>query len=251
MADETSGPFRLDGKVAVVTGGSRGIGRAIAQAFADAGARVVVCSRKLETCEAVARELGGGAVGLRCDVADAASVDALFEAVAELGGADVFVHNAGLATSSKSLETPRGELQQMLDVHFLGGLQGAQRAAAQMQAKGGGAILLITSIWGIGGNPTSLAYGTAKAALAHAVKTLSIEWARHGIRVNGLAPGFVDTDMTAQMHDDVKAKLVKRVPMRRYATPEEMGHPALFLCTEAASYVTGHVLVADGGERAR
>lgn len=251
MTVETTRPFRLDDKLAVVTGGSRGIGRAIAQVFRDAGARVVVCSRNLGSCEAAAKELGGGAVGLRCDVADPKSVDALFDAVAELGGADVFVHNAGLATSSKSFETPRGELQQMLDVHFLGGIQGAQRAAVQMQAKGGGAILLITSIWGIGGNPSSLAYGTAKAALAHAVKTLSIEWARHGIRVNGLAPGFVATDMTAQMDDAVKAKLVKKVPMRRYASPDEMGHPALFLCSEAASYVTGHVLVADGGERAR
>lgn len=239
--------FRLDGKRAVVTGASRGIGRAIAETFANAGAEVVVSSRSLPACVEVAEPIGGHAIA--CDVSDPEAVDALFDRVEELGGSDVFVANAGLSSSAFARDVDRAELQRMLDVHFLGAIQGAQRAAAQMSE--GGAILFVSSIWGLGGHPMSLAYGCAKAALAHAVKTLAIEWARDGIRVNGLAPGFVDTAMTEELDPAVKDKLLKRVPMRRDAQPIEMAGPALFLCSEAASYVTGHVLVADGGERAR
>ncbi len=239
--------FRLDGKRAVVTGASRGIGQAIAEAFAEAGAEVIVSSRNQAACEAVAEPIGGHAVA--CDVADPAAVDALFDRAAELGGTDIFVANAGLSSSAFAHDVDRAQLQRMLDVHFLGAIQGAQRAAKQMSK--GGAVLFVSSIWGLGGQPSALAYGSAKAALAHAVKTLAIEWAREGIRVNALAPGFVDTAMTADLDPAVKAKLLKRVPMRRDAQPKEMAGPALFLCSDAASYVTGHVLVADGGERAR
>ena len=241
--------FDLKGKRAVVTGASRGIGRAIAEAFAAAGAEVVVSSRDRDACERVAGPIGGHAIA--CDVVDPAAIDALFEKVHALGGADVFVANAGLSSSGFAHDVERAELQRMLDVHFLGAIQGAQRAAAQMKSKQAGAVLFVSSIWGLGGQPSALAYGCAKAALAHAVKTLAIEWARDGIRVNGLAPGFVDTAMTEELDPDVKAKLLSRVPMRRDARPEEMAGPALFLCSDAASYVTGHVLVADGGERAR
>lgn len=239
--------FRLDGKRAVITGASRGIGRAIAEAFATAGAEVVVSSRNQKSCDEVAQAIGGH--GIACDVANPEAIDALFAHVEELGGTDVFVANAGLSSSAWAHDVDRAEMQRMLDIHFLGAIQGAQRAAAQMSK--GGAILFVSSIWGLGGQPTALAYGCAKAALAHAVKTLAIEWAREGIRVNGLAPGFVDTAMTEELDPAVKDKLLKRVPMRRDARPDEMAGPALFLCSEAASYVTGHVLVADGGERAR
>lgn len=239
----------LDGKRAVVTGGSRGIGRAIAGALAEAGAHVVVSSRDAAACAAAAGPLGGE--GFPCDVADLGQVDALFDRVDELGGCDVFVSAAGLASSAPAAEVSATELRRMMDVHFVGATHGAQRAAAQMRARGGGAILLVTSVWGLGGQPATLAYGAAKAALAHAVKVLAIEWARDGIRVNGLAPGFVDTDMTADLPPTLRQKLLSRVPLRRAARPEEMAGPALFLCSEAASYVTGHVLVADGGERAR
>ena len=239
--------FRLDGKRAVITGASRGIGRAIAETFAEAGAEVVVSSRSQAACEEVASSIGGSAIA--CDVADPAAVDALFDRVGEMGGTDVFVANAGLSSSAFAHDVDRAELQRMMDVHFLGAIQGAQRAAKQMSE--GGAVLFVSSIWGLGGQPSALAYGCAKAALAHAVKTLAIEWAREGIRVNGLAPGFVDTAMTEELDPAVKAKLLKRVPMRRDARPEEMAGPALFLCSDASSYVTGHILVADGGERAR
>jgi 3-oxoacyl-[acyl-carrier protein] reductase len=109
----------------------------------------------------------------------------------------------------------------------------------------------VTSVWGLGGASGTLAYGVAKAGLAHAVKVLALEWTAKKVRVNGLAPGLVTTDMTAELPERAKDKLVSRIPMRRPATPEEMAGPALFLVSDAASYVTGQVLVADGGERAR
>lgn len=249
------GRFRLDGRVAVVTGGSRGIGRAIAHAFAEQGADVVVASRDVSRCVETAGEvarLGVRGVGVCADVSKEEDIAALFDRVeGDLGGCDIFVHCAGAAAGTASLEVPREELQQMLDIHLLGGISGAQRAAAQMESRGGGAVLLVTSVWGLGGASGTLSYGVAKAGLAHAVKVLAVEWARKNIRVNGLAPGTVETDMTAGLSDDARAKLVRRCPMRRMATPEEMAGPALFLCSDAASYVNGHVLVADGGERAR
>ncbi|MEZ4252049.1 MAG: SDR family oxidoreductase [Polyangiales bacterium] len=239
----------LRGKIAVVTGSSRGIGFAIAEGLAAGGAKVVVSSRDAASCAAAAERFGG--VPIACDVADDAQVEALFGKVAELGGADVFVSCAGLGGGRLAAKTDRAELQTMLDVHYLGAMTGARAAAAQMRGKGGGAMLFVTSIWGLGGATGTLAYGAAKAALAHSVKVLALEWARDGIRVNGLAPGYVETDMTSELPDAARDKMLSRIPLRRAARPEEMAGPATFLCSDAASYVTGHVLVADGGERAR
>ncbi len=139
----------------------------------------------------------------------------------------------------------------MIDIHVHGAIEAARRAALQMRDVGGGVILFVTSVWGLRGQPGTLTYGVAKAAMAHAVKVLAIEWARDGIRVNGLAPGFVDTDMTADIDEAVREKLLKRVPLRRAARAEEMVGPALLLCSDAGSYVTGQILVVDGGESAR
>ncbi len=238
----------LEGKTAVVTGGTRGIGFAIAERFADAGATVVVTSRSSTSCQEAAAALGAGHRGLPCDVTDESQLSALFASIPQV---DIFVHCAGVSSAGSSLTVKRETLQHQHAVHFLGGVQGAQLAAAKMKDAGGGAILLVVSVWGLGGQPQTLAYGSAKAALAHSVKVLGVEWARYGIRVNGLAPGFVATDMTKDLGDKVLDKLLSKVPMRRAATPSEMAGPALFLCSDDASYVTGHVLVADGGERAR
>ncbi len=253
----TSSRFDLSGKVAVVTGGTRGIGRAIALGLADAGAHVAVASRDDARCAEVAAEIaarGVRALGVRCDVTSEQDVRELFTRVAgELGGTDVLVCSAGIAALAPALTVARAEIDRMMTLHLNGAVTAAQHAAAQMiGGRGGGAILFVSSIWGLGARPQSLAYGAAKAALAHAVKVLAVEWAEHGIRVNGLAPGFVQTDMTASVASvpGLWEKNVRRIPLKRAAQPEELAGPAVFLCSAAASYVTGHILVVDGGERA-
>lgn len=252
-----AGSFRLEGKVAVVTGGSRGIGRAIAIGLAEAGADVVVASRDQERCVEVAAEIahrGVRGVAVCLDATSEKSLDDLFERVQlDCGGCDVLVHAAGLAKMGKAIEVPRADLQQMLDVHVLGAIGAAQRAARQMSGRGGGAVLFVTSIFAMAGRSGTLAYGAAKAALLGAVQTLAVEWAPLSIRVNALAPGLVATAMTAGVLSDkaVEEKMLKLIPMRRAASPDEMAGPALLLCSPAGSFITGHVLVADGGETAR
>jgi NAD(P)-dependent dehydrogenase (short-subunit alcohol dehydrogenase family) len=162
----------------------------------------------------------------------------------------VLVHAAGASSVGFAADTPTAELERMMRLHYVAAVRAAQLARERMLGRGG-AVLFVSSVWGLGGQPASLAYGAAKAALAQAVKVLAIEWARDGIRVNGLAPGLVETAMTEAMSPDVHAKLVSRIPMRRAATPEEMSGAALLLCSDAASYLTGQTIVVDGGERAR
>jgi gluconate 5-dehydrogenase len=249
------GIFGLQGKVAVVTGGSRGIGRAIALGLAQAGAHVAVASRNEDSCRQVAEQAqahGVRAVGIGCDTSREQDIASMFERVrSELGDTDILVYSAGVTSVQIAKEASRDELQRMLDVHYLGGITAAQHAAAQMSRKGGGSMVMVTSVWGLGGATAQLSYGGAKAALAQAVRVLAVEWARDGIRVNGLAPGLVDTDMTSELSEGAWEKLVKRIPMRRAAQPSEMAGPALLLCSDAATYMTGQILVADGGERAR
>jgi NAD(P)-dependent dehydrogenase (short-subunit alcohol dehydrogenase family) len=235
----------------VVTGASRGIGLAIARGLVAEGAQVLLASRSLEGVAAAACDLGAAAEALACDVGDVKDVGRLFARAAELGGADLLVCAAGIASTSAAAHTSRDELDSMLTVHLHGAISAAQEAYAQMRAKGAGSILMVTSVWGLGGQPGSLAYGSAKAALAHAVKVMAIEWARDGVRVNGLAPGFVETAMTEEIDQAARKKLRARVPMRRAAQPDEMVGPALLLLSSLGSYVTGQTLVADGGERAR
>lgn len=248
----------LTGKRALVTGGSRGIGKAIAAALAQAGADVVVSSRDQASCartaEEIARGSGRRAVAIACDVAQESAVARLFDEIAraDMGPVDVAVTCAGVAELTPSMSLERAQFQRMLDVHLLGSFDVARRAAQGMVGRGG-AILLCSSIWGLGAQRMAAAYGASKAALCSLARTLAVEWAPMQIRVNAIAPGLIETDMTAPLLDDptMRDKMIKSVPMRRTGTPDEVAGAAVFLCSPAGSYCTGEVLVVDGGVRAR
>jgi len=251
--------FDLSSKKALVTGGSRGIGLSIARGLAEARADVVVSSRNGEACSTAAAQIatatGRRAAGIACDVARDDEVTKLFAAIEEqgMGPLDIVVTCAGVAELTPSIELERAQFQRMLDIHLLGSFDVARRGAAQMQGRGGGAILFCSSIWGLGAQRMAAAYGAAKAGLCSLTRTLCVEWAPLGIRVNAIAPGLVETDMTAPLleYPQMRERMVKSAPMRRTATPDEMIGAAVFLCSPAASYVTGHVLVIDGGVMAR
>lgn len=246
----TSRLFSLEGKQAVITGGTRGIGLAIARAFCEAGARTTISSRSNASCQQAKEDLAAEGLAidaLACDVTDRAAIDQLFLRQQKL---DVLVHCAGIASAEFAQNSSYEERARLLDVHYHAGIECAKRAYGLMKGRGG-SIILVGSIWGLGGASGTLAYGAAKAALMHAVKVLAIEWSRDAIRVNALVPGFVETDMTHDVPESAREKMLGRIPLRRAARPEEMAGPALFLATDAASYVTGHALIVDGGERAR
>lgn len=240
--------FSLANKRALITGGSRGIGGAIASAFAQAGAEVVVNSRSATACEDKAKSIGG--MALPFDVLDRHAVDAAWEKL-EPHGVDILVTAAGLAHAAPAESTSFEDLTHMWQLHVAGAISLAQKSAKGMAQRGGGSILFVSSIWGLGAQRGSLAYGSAKAALIHAAKVMAIEWAPTNVRVNALAPGFVDTKMTSGLGENIREKFVKRIPLGRIASPEEMVGPALLACSEAGSYMTGEVLVVDGGGRAR
>jgi NAD(P)-dependent dehydrogenase (short-subunit alcohol dehydrogenase family) len=247
--------FSLEGRNAFVTGASRGIGRAIALTFADAGANVALVSRSQEALDETAREVearGPKAVSLVADVADADAVrGAVARAGEAIGGLDVVVNNAGSAPFRAPVAETRIEgFEKSLRVNFLSAVAVMQAAGPSLIASGRGCVLNVVSLAGLSGATGVGYYGAAKAALINLTKTAALEWAEHGIRVNALAPGWIETDMTANLRGDpeIRERLLSGVAMRRFGTPEEVAAAALFLCSDAASYVTGTVLVVDGGE---
>ncbi len=249
--------FDLHGRTALVVGGSRGIGRAAALALAASGADVLVASRDEEACKKVAAEIertGRRGFAGRADAAREADLQALFDRVDQtLGGCDILVNCAGIAQLGPAAETTRADFDRILGIHLYGAADACRFAYPRMKRRGRGAIVNVASVWGLGGQKLAATYGAAKAALINYTKVLAVEWAQDGIRVNAVAPGLIETDMTAAALGDpaLKVKLTKAVPQRRAASPEEVGWPIAFLCSAAASFITGAVLVIDGGLRAR
>jgi NAD(P)-dependent dehydrogenase (short-subunit alcohol dehydrogenase family) len=240
--------FRLDGKVAVVTGGNRGLGEAYARALGEAGARVAIAARDEALSASVAGALGAFAV--TTDVSDAGSVKAMLETVtAELGPVDVLVNNAGVCYHRPALEVPDDEWRSVWDVNVDGVWHCCRAVGAQMVERGSGAIINIGSISAeIVNRPQwQPAYNASKAAVHQLTKSLAAEWAPAGVRVNALAPGYVKTEMAPVDDPRFRPRWIEDAPMQRAATPEEIAPSVVYLASDASSFMTGSVLVVDGG----
>lgn len=245
----------LQGKVAIITGGSRGIGRAIAEAFVQAGASVALAARSEEELGRAAKEIeaaGGRAIAVPTDVSDPGQCQALVDrTVQELGTLDILVNNAGAAPFMSSFDQTRLEgYEKYFRVNFLSAVYCTKAAAPVLLGKREGCVLNIASVAGIIATPGEGYYGDAKAAMLHFTRSLAHEWASSGIRVNAIAPGWIDTPLNEPLRaiPETNQAIVNSIPMGRWGHPEEIAAPALFLCSPAASFITGSVLVADGGQ---
>ena len=250
----TTDPFRLDGKVAIITGSSRGIGRATAILMARLGAKVVVSSRKAEACEEVAKTIaaeGGEAAVIPCNVAVRGEVDALIDgALGRWGQIDILVCNAAANPAFGPLAELSDEaFDKIMATNVKSNLWLCNRVIPGMAERGGGAVVIVSSIAGIIASPMIGAYGMSKAADFALARTLAVEWSGKNIRVNCVAPGLVRTDFARALWED-KERLAARnavTPLRRIGEPEEIAPVAAFLASPAASFITGQIIVADGG----
>jgi 2-deoxy-D-gluconate 3-dehydrogenase len=250
------GCFRLDSRVAVVTGGASGIGRAAAELFAAAGASVFIADRDENAAHACAEAItkaGGNATALALDVADDAAIERTFADIATRAGRfDILVNNAGVNIRKPAVEIPRADWERVMGVNLTGVFMCARTAARHMIAAGnGGAIVNTASIMALsgGGLYPNIAYQTAKGALVNMTRALAVEWAGEAIRVNAVAPTWVRTPFIEPLlaRPDLMARIAQMTPLGRIAEPHEVATAMLFLASPAAAMVTGHTLPVDGG----
>jgi 3-oxoacyl-[acyl-carrier protein] reductase len=238
----------LSGKCALVTGSTRGIGRAIAESLARAGARVGVVGRDLARAEEAAAAMSPEARGFACDVSDSAAVTALVEAAESAFGAiDILVNNAGLTRDNILLRLKDDDWDAVLDANLRGAFVAIRAASRGMMKRRWGRIVNIASVVGIVGNKGQSNYAASKAGLIGLTKSVAKEFASRNILANVVAPGFIETDMTAAMTDDAKKMLFTQIPLERLGTPQDVASLVTFLSSEHAGYITGQVFVVDGG----
>lgn len=248
----------LAGKHAIVTGGGKGIGRQMAEGLAEAGANLVLCARNAERCEQAASELedrGVKALGLGCDVRDPEQVqEVVARTVADFGGLDILVNNSGVVWGATPEDMPLEGWQKVVDVNLTGVFLFSQAAGRVMIERGGGSIVNIASVAGLHGAPPefvqTVVYHATKGGVISFTRDLAWKWAQHGIRVNAIAPGWFPSDMANIVIDLAGEELLRRVPLRRFGGPEDLKGPVVFLASDAGAYVTGHILVVDGGQSA-
>jgi 3-oxoacyl-[acyl-carrier protein] reductase len=241
----------MTNRIALVTGASRGIGRACALALAAAGAKVVVAARQLEKLEEVASEIrssGGEAFVVSVDLGSQESIkEAFSKASKEFGRIDILVNNGGITRDGLVLRMKRDDWESVLQTNLSGAFYCIQQVLSPMVRERWGRIVNISSVVGEAGNAGQVNYAASKAGLIGLTKSLAQEVASRNITVNAVAPGFIETDMTAKLNDETKAKALQAVPLQRMGKAEDIAAAVRFLCSDEANYITGHVLDVNGG----
>jgi 7-alpha-hydroxysteroid dehydrogenase len=243
--------FRLDGKAAIITGAAAGIGRAIGELFASAGASVVVSDRDGDAARSVADGIvasGGRAVPTACDVTDDGQVAGLVDlAVVTFGGVDLLVNNAG-GGGPKPFDMPLSDFEWAYRLNVFSSFRLTQLCAAHMRQRGGGAVLNISSMAGENANSHMASYASSKAAVNHLTRNVAYDLGPFGIRVNAIAPGAIKTHaLSTVLTPDIEERMLTRTPLGRLGQPDDIAYAALFLCSPAASWISGQVLTVSGG----
>jgi NAD(P)-dependent dehydrogenase (short-subunit alcohol dehydrogenase family) len=250
--------FELTGRVALVTGGSIGLGRQVAQALAEMGADVILCARKRERCEQAAKELeqvGVHALGLACDVTNPDQVQEVVQtALAQFRRIDILVNNAGISWGAPLEEMRLADWHKVVETNLTGTFLFTQAVGKSMIAQHRGKIINMASVAGLGGAPSEImqatAYHASKGAVISLTKDLACKWAVHNIQVNAIAPGWFPTHMSDKVITHKRDLLLTSIPLGRFGSEDDLKGAAVFLASEASAYVTGHVLVVDGGQSA-